>query len=1341
MATSIKVNDPVQGLISYVLDVKPYHTKIAEIIVEYIYNDNLNVTMTEVFHSWMHQEQPHSYFRAKVKGIGLTSIPFTYSLIGIGPKVLYISGNFADRLNPNVLRPGYVLNVSAQGQLTQQYTVSNVQYDTIQQRTIVLVKEPVTFGATSGTIKLDQNLFVMTKAVYDTLQTAQYVGNANVDYELIECAGCSPCYSSLTQAVRNDAIVYEQYKATDLPCYTILKPKKPKGKQKRTEKTKFVEYYGGNYTRAFSVGRKFRVKQSYASLNDRVYTVKSSFFDIHTQATYVYVEEQIASLRAPFGEADVFMFDQYAKPITYRTGYGDNFNGPNTNSTVYEIVGVDGRSNTITVSGNHLGEFFTGELISARYSPVDGVHTVLNSVLDGNGNTVIYTYDDIRSIPSGPTFPVSSSSGSIFLLTETVGAFTPGFYRYSGTGWQTYHGGELVHTTFTGYSETSLGHFESMPDLYLQVYFTEHLEITSADLDFHDFVYLADMENPYRGFQYGFGVDAFGSYQSDVEATVNVAVIGAQPSPSAYILQGKRDTMFVRNSTLTVLNPTGTQVQQLTVNSSLYNSGSNTTHVFVNGAPLSGDLTGYTVPFTYKNVFSFPQHVGYSSFGEDVFHLSDVIEVDSTHNALKVHGGNFLRRFVPTVNVSMLDRNTVSFSTGHTKYLPFSFKSGNSFAVPGDYSWLFRAGDYVYVDYYPAPVRQTITIEGAVYSVADELTQLIVTGDRTLDLFRAAGRIVVDWASRWMTTTSRGVYSSTGNNTYILIQGDQSGVFSPFIGSSVTIDFTTFPDITDGIVRLLTDGVFDGTSTYVTSSQLMSPMDGYILAAVYRQEGPKTYTYFEFSNTVSPDTAAIYYKIPPSLRIDTEVELLDEVSASLFTNIYDQDAAMYRVSDGSLVAPPTSGNTNVFEFRQGNILQRFVPGYPFYGKNVTSQVSGPYVTSFLPVSNVQDYQMTIVGPVDFSFLFVPGAKIYVDYIGSELNDFEWFTIVSATSSPIPGAWQIVVNTVEQIPHPVGLIPLSVLSGVQLTEQGIVKTRVWVKNTTVAQDLVEVYHENWTSKGIENLLFSDELARSSDNNGLTRTQMATTFIEQVSFRNVVNQWFQFFLLQANATNRTFVVVGNAAADLIAGSMFEVVGTNRVDGKYTSISVSYSPISSTTTITVDDDIPPGWLGPNNKPGWIEPADTRFKWNIVASNTGSADLVVEGDATQDLFTGRDFMIVLANGFSFDNIRVQSTAVYDANTHTTSFLTLPPITIDASGGYVRHTVQEENMGEKYTMVLRDTLRVGCEEDTLADTVGYSGYPEFDFVNGFATGIFDISPFDQNIQQSLHLYNSTFRF
>ena len=45
--TNIKPLDPVQGFVDYILDIKPYHSKILEVLIEYIYTDPVNVTINE----------------------------------------------------------------------------------------------------------------------------------------------------------------------------------------------------------------------------------------------------------------------------------------------------------------------------------------------------------------------------------------------------------------------------------------------------------------------------------------------------------------------------------------------------------------------------------------------------------------------------------------------------------------------------------------------------------------------------------------------------------------------------------------------------------------------------------------------------------------------------------------------------------------------------------------------------------------------------------------------------------------------------------------------------------------------------------------------------------------------------------------------------------------------------------------------------------------------------------------------------------------------------------------------------------------------------------------------
>ena len=43
--------DPTEGLVQYASAVKPYHSKILDVLVEYVYGENINVSMKERW-SW-----------------------------------------------------------------------------------------------------------------------------------------------------------------------------------------------------------------------------------------------------------------------------------------------------------------------------------------------------------------------------------------------------------------------------------------------------------------------------------------------------------------------------------------------------------------------------------------------------------------------------------------------------------------------------------------------------------------------------------------------------------------------------------------------------------------------------------------------------------------------------------------------------------------------------------------------------------------------------------------------------------------------------------------------------------------------------------------------------------------------------------------------------------------------------------------------------------------------------------------------------------------------------------------------------------------------------------------
>jgi len=50
--------DPIQGLVDYVAEIKPYHTKVVEVLIEYVHADNIDVTIDEQLNFLLHTDAP-----------------------------------------------------------------------------------------------------------------------------------------------------------------------------------------------------------------------------------------------------------------------------------------------------------------------------------------------------------------------------------------------------------------------------------------------------------------------------------------------------------------------------------------------------------------------------------------------------------------------------------------------------------------------------------------------------------------------------------------------------------------------------------------------------------------------------------------------------------------------------------------------------------------------------------------------------------------------------------------------------------------------------------------------------------------------------------------------------------------------------------------------------------------------------------------------------------------------------------------------------------------------------------------------------------------------------------
>jgi len=134
MASRITI-DPVQGLVDYVLEIKPYHTKIVEILVEHIQTEPIDVTIIEDLDMCINLGIPDIDTRFSYTIIGVDTIANTFT----------ISGD--KRLNLHV---GQVMEVFRSTLNDNRYTITSLEFDGVNTEVGVSITIPST--TVDGTI-------------------------------------------------------------------------------------------------------------------------------------------------------------------------------------------------------------------------------------------------------------------------------------------------------------------------------------------------------------------------------------------------------------------------------------------------------------------------------------------------------------------------------------------------------------------------------------------------------------------------------------------------------------------------------------------------------------------------------------------------------------------------------------------------------------------------------------------------------------------------------------------------------------------------------------------------------------------------------------------------------------------------------------------------------------------------------------------------------------------------------------------------------------------------------------------------------------------------------------
>ena len=154
--------DPIQGLVDYVTDIKPFHTKIFQVLFEYVYTDNVNTTVTDTLELFIDDNQTYITYNTDPSLQNPGGIPansFWYDPVSA---TLYLRGSY---LNPafttgsNVLKLagdytklftlGFAFNISGTGTVNDgDYTVASSTFDGVN---TVITTAPNPVNGTPGT--------------------------------------------------------------------------------------------------------------------------------------------------------------------------------------------------------------------------------------------------------------------------------------------------------------------------------------------------------------------------------------------------------------------------------------------------------------------------------------------------------------------------------------------------------------------------------------------------------------------------------------------------------------------------------------------------------------------------------------------------------------------------------------------------------------------------------------------------------------------------------------------------------------------------------------------------------------------------------------------------------------------------------------------------------------------------------------------------------------------------------------------------------------------------------------------------------------------------------------
>lgn len=138
--------DPIQGLEDYVNEFKPYHTKVFDVLFEYVYTDDVNTTVTETAIA----ESLDIVMTKNGSTIGWNAEPAAMfaAIVSVGTNTIIVANNYT-----NSLKTGDIVNItgSSNSAANTNYVIQTSTYNSTTNQTTITVTSQIPSFSGSGT--------------------------------------------------------------------------------------------------------------------------------------------------------------------------------------------------------------------------------------------------------------------------------------------------------------------------------------------------------------------------------------------------------------------------------------------------------------------------------------------------------------------------------------------------------------------------------------------------------------------------------------------------------------------------------------------------------------------------------------------------------------------------------------------------------------------------------------------------------------------------------------------------------------------------------------------------------------------------------------------------------------------------------------------------------------------------------------------------------------------------------------------------------------------------------------------------------------------------------------